>query len=359
MRLELTVWLTIALLLAAAATFAQDDDEAEDDTTDAGMSLEELLDLSAQAELDSLAAAEGGGTGFIRSWTRVPKASFMAGAQKVGYKSDLTNNMTLQDNSTIGQTLKISLDDYRAQEKIVEKRSATFNCSTASLHGLVGSLSLSDNWSKDEVTNSAGNTSVNKRDARQATASLRREDLELAGVAHDMVVNGSFNQQLAEQLNQRNDVSEGSLDGALRSDYRACDWLSMHTGLYAASQSGERSLGMETKPSSSGGDSLRAGVFYDRGPAVGGVTISRTSFNKRYLDYRRNANGIIDTIGAAEKIVQELERDDAVTMSWNNDLKAWGISLSSRLSRDFSENSFRASGVGMRERHQDTVNLGL
>ncbi len=348
-----------ALMLAAAPALAQEDGAADADTTAAVLSLADMLHLSAEVDPDSLAAANDEATGFIRSWTRVPKASFKAGMQKVGYTSDLSNTLSLCDNSNFSQTLKITLDDYRAQEKTMEKRSATLNYSTSSQRDLIGSLNLSDNWSKTEVTNSAGNTSVNKRDTRRAFASLKRDDLELAGVAHDMVVNGSFNQQLAEQLNQRNDISEAALDGALRSDCQARDWLSMHTGVYGRTNSGERSLGQETNPSSSSSDSLRAGVFYNRRVASGGVTISRSSFNKRYLDYRRNANGIIDTIGAAEKIIQELERDDAVTMSWDNDLRVWGVSLSSKLSRDFSENSFRASGVGMRERHQDALDLKL
>ena len=40
--------------------------------------------------------------------------------------------------------------------------------------------------------------------------------------------------------------------------------------------------------------------------------MASSNFDKRYLDYRRNANGIVDTIGVDEKIVQELETDDAV-----------------------------------------------
>ncbi|MBC8423168.1 hypothetical protein H8E07_03505 [bacterium] len=354
MRRASTLWLTTALLLVAASACAQEDGTAADDTTAFAPSLDEMLNLRAEADADTTTS-----TGFLKSWSRIPKASFKAGMQKVGYSSDLSNMMILGDNSTLSQQLRIALDDYRAQEKTSEKRSASFNYATDSQKALVGSLNLSDNWSKDEVTNSAGNTSINKRDARRASASLKRDGFSLAGTSHDVAVNGVVNQQLAEQLNQRNDISEASLDGALRSGYQARDWLSMHTGLYASSQSGERSLGEQTNPSSSGVDSLRAGVFYQRRFADGGVTIARSSFEKRYLDYRRNANGIIDTIGAAEKIVQELERDDAVTMAWSNELRIWGLNLTTKLARDFSENTFRASGVGIRERHQDTVDLRL
>jgi len=350
-----TIRFTAALLFVAACACAQDDGTADADTTVAPASLADALNLSADAVVDTTTAPSG----FLKSWTRTPKASFKAGTNKVGYTSDLGNTLILGDDSTISQTLKFSLDDYRAQEKSVEKRTGTFNYSTSAQRSLVGSLNLSDNWSKDEVTNNAGSTSVNKRDSRRATASLKRDDLELGGLVHDMAVNGAYNQQLAEQLNQRNDISEASLDGALRSDYQARDWLSMHTGLYASTRSGERSLGEQTNPSSSGGDSLRAGVFYQRRYADGGVTVARSSFEKRYLDYRRNANGIIDTIGVSEKIVQELERDDAVTVKWDNNLRIWGLNLASKLARDVSETGFRESGVGIRERHQDTVDLRM
>jgi len=46
-------------------------------------------------------------------------------------------------------------------------------------------------------------------------------------------------------------------------------------------------------------------------------------------------------------------------LSWENRIRLGRLSLSGRLSRDMSENSYRASGVGMRERHQDTVDLKM
>ncbi len=365
-----TARIAVVLLLSASAVFAEDEGVATADTLVAsaaaadttartGMSLSEILNLSTDVEALALAEDLEADEPFITSWTRAPKAAFSAKMQKVGYSSEFANGMTFRDKSSLTKKLALKLDDYRSQEKIVENRSGNVNYSTDNQRSLVGSFNLSDNWTRDEVTNSSGNTNVNQRETRMAMASLKRNDLSLAGIDNDIIVKGSYNQQLAEQLKQRNDISEASLDGALRSGFQAREWLSLHSGLYAMSKSGERSLALETNPSSTDGDSIRAGVFYERGVITGGMTISKSSFNKRYLDYRRNANGIVDTIGAIEKIVQELERDDAITMSWDNRIQLGGLSLSARLARDLSENSYRASGVGMRERHQDTVNLNM
>ncbi len=364
-----TSWWTIAALLWAVAACAQDSATAPADTlasaaTDtaaAAMSMQDILNLTdEQAALAGLLAEqEASRPPFIENWTIKPDAAFSAKMQKTGYTSNLSNTLELRDNSTLTQTMSLSLDDFRAQEKIVENRSAGLTYATDTQRALVGTLNLNEKWVRDEITNSVGTTNVNKRETRLAVAKLDRKDLELGGTSHDLSLNGAYTQQLAEQLGQRNDISEGSVDGALRSSYEPSDWLSVHSGVYARGESGERRLGIETKPSSASGDSVRAGVFYERGVLTGGMTISTSSFEKRYLDYNRSANGVVDTIGVAEKIVQELERDDAVTMRWSNTLLLWGVMLEGELARDMSENSFQASRVGTRERRQDTVDLTL
>lgn len=329
------------------------------DSARASLPMAEMLGLSADEAAVAQLQQEQGPAPFISSWTITPKAAYSAKMQKTGYTSDLTNSLTLRDKSSLSQRTSISLDDYRTQNKTVETRSGNLNYNTDGQRDLTGSLALSDNWTRDEITNSANTTNVNRRETRLANASLKRKDLELGGISHDMVVNGSYNQQIAEQIGQRNDISEAALDGALRSEYRPREWLSVHSGTYAMTKSGERSLGLESNPSSSSGDSLRVGVFYQRDAIFGGVTVAKSNFQNRYLDYNRNANGIPDTINVAQKIVQELERDDAVTLSWENTLQIGGLKVIGKVARDVSENSFRASRVGTRERRQDAADLRL
>ena len=360
--------LALLWLLAAAAGAAQDDPE----------------EAAAQAAADSLAAAESGaptlsglqrqavaaramiadttrvgGTPFVLSWARAADATVRAQMQKVDWEAGLVNSFALRDLSQITLDLGKAHEDYRSQEKLVDRRDGTLTYNTDALKSLTANLSLAQSWSRDEVTNSTGLTTANERDVRTANTTVQRTGLGLLGAQHDVNVRGTFTEQQAEQLGMRNDISEGQLDGALRSKLAAGDWLVLRTGLYGATQSGERSLGLETNPSSTSGDTLRVGAFYDRGAWTGGFALTRSNFDRRYLDYHRNANGVVDTIGVDEKIVQELESDDAMTLAWDNALRVWGVSFGAKLARDTSQNGFRASGIGRRERHQDRATLDL
>ncbi len=359
--------LALCWLLAAAAGAAQEADEdttgsaAADSAAAAGgtPALNELQRLLAEARAAAADTTLAGRPPFLMRWQRTAKGTVRAQMQKVDWEAGLTNNFALRDMSTVGLTLDKAHEDYRSQEKVVDRRNGSLAYATDSQRSLMGTLSLAQNWSRDEVTNTTGLTNANERDVRTANATVQRQDLGLFGALHNVHVRGTFTEQQAEQLGMRNDISEGQLDGALRSRIAAGDWLVLQTGLYGASQSGERSLGLQTNPSSTSGDTLRVGAHYDRGAWRGGFTVASSNFDKRYLDYRRNANGIVDTIGVDEKIVQELESDDAVTLTWDNALRVWGVSFGAKLARDMSQNGFRASGIGTRERHQDRANFDL
>ncbi|MBK6898926.1 MAG: hypothetical protein IPH09_06540 [bacterium] len=358
--------LALCWLLAAAGGAAQ---EASEDTTGTaaadsaaaagGPALSELQRLLAEARAAAADTTLTGGTPYLLRWQRSTKASVRAQMQKVDWQGGLTNNFALRDMSTVGLSLETAHEDYRSQEKLVDRRNGSLTYATDPQRSLLGSLSLAQNWSRDEVTNSTGLTNANERDVRTANALVQRRDLGLLGALHNLDVRGTFTEQRAEQIGMRNDISEGQLDGALRTKVAAGDWLVVQTGLYGATQSGERSLGLQTNPSSTSGDTLRAGAYFDRGGWRGGFTVTSSNFDKRYLDYRRNANGIVDTIGAVEKIVQELESDDAVTLAWDNVVRVWGLNFGAKLARDMSQNGFRASGVGTRERHQDRAAFDL
>ena len=359
--------LALLWLLAAAAGAAQDADEdttgtaAADSAAAAGgtPALSELQRLLSEARAEMADTTRVGRPPFLLRWQRSAEVTVRAQMQKVDLAAGLTNSFALRDLSLLSLDLDTAHEDYRSQEKVVDRRNGTLTYATDPQRSLLGSLALAQNWSRDEVTNTTGLTNANERDVRTANATVQRRDLGLLGARHDVNVRGTFTEQQAEQLGMRNDISEGQLDGAVRTKLAAGDWLFVNTGVYGATQSGERSLGLQTNPSSTSGDTLRAGAYYDRGFWRGGFTMTSSNFDKRYLDYRRNANGIVDTIGADEKIVQELESDDAMTLSWDNALRLWGVNFGARMSRDMSKNGFRASGVGTRERHQDRANLEL
>ena len=295
----------------------------------------------------------------ITSWTRQPKATLRSGAQKVTYGLDFASNLTLRDRSGFSFHATESYDDYRVQLKTIERRSGSFSYNRPSENGWVVGLNLDEQWSLDKTTNSLGLTNENRRDNRTARASLRRRDMAWAGLQHDLVVNGSIIDQKGQQLGKRNDHAERQLDALWQGVANPLSGVTLATGLYGMTNSGDRALGTATSPSSTSGDTLRAGLYYDRGPVKGSVDVRGSSFEKRYLDYRRNNNGIVDTLDTSEKIVQELESNDAVTIAWKNTLQLRRFSLKTEVSRDESENRFRASGVGTRKRHQEQVNATI
>ncbi len=295
----------------------------------------------------------------VTAWTRLAKGSLKAGAQKVTYGAELSSRITLRDQSGIDLKGTESYDDYRVQKKSVERRSGSLTYRAGGQEALQAQLALTDDWSLDKTINSLGATNANRRENRTATASLRRSQLLWAGIEHDLLLSGSVIDQKGIQLGQRNDHSERELAGAWRAVFSPDDGLKVAAGIYGMTNSGDRVLANQTSPSSTSGDTLRAGLFYDRGPVSGSFSVRSSSFDKRYLDYRRNNNGIIDTINTTEKIVQELERNDAVTLEWMNKLRLGRLTLETKLGRDVGENVFRASGVGTRKRHQDAARIAL
>ena len=295
----------------------------------------------------------------ITSWTRSPSASANAALRSVIFSGGFNNTFSFKDGSLMSQTGSLSHESYRTKETTSSKRDGTVTYRSPGKQLLSYDLTLLENWNEEEITNTTGQTTINRRDFKQAQAGIGAQDIVLGGVTHDLDLTGATTNQAGVQQNQRNDFSEASLAGALRSSWEPLEGLRFKTGAFTMTESGERSLGVQTNPSSANGDTLRAGVGYRRGRLIGSVTVKNSNFEKRYLDYRRNANGVIDTIGATEKIVEELESNDAVTFEWSNEVHAGSAVLKVLGSRDISENSYLRSGVGVKERRQDMADVSL
>lgn len=342
---------TIALLLVAATV-----------TTAPARAEDAPADSTATAYEDSIAALFQAQQAepvvpFITSWDRKPSFKTRATMRSVNVTGAFDNDLLLRGGHRLNQKFSMGHEDYRTQEKFVDKRDANVTYSLPQDGFAEGTLNLIQNWSEDHITNSSGSTTVNKRDYRQARVTAKKEEFELGGLLHDLSFNASATDQQAEQQNQRSDFSESRLDGHLASQWTPADGVTFHTGAFAMTEAGERALGLETNPSSADGDSLRAAVGVKRGGWVSSISFESSSFRKQYLDYRRNTNGVVDTIGVDQKIVEELERDDAVVLAWRNDLDLGPVKVSANVIRDVSENSFRMSGVGTREKRTDTSDL--
>jgi hypothetical protein len=295
---------------------------------------------------------------FLVSWTREPKVGMSAKVRLVSYYGNFNNNLVLEQGASVSQQASYSSEDYRKQDKTVEKRDGSLLFRGGQSLPVETQIRMNWNWSEDRTVNSAARANVNRRDFKQALLSATKSDLETGPVTHSIALTGSLDDQRGENQRQRNDFSEGRLDGALRSRAEPVTGVALATSLYRQHSAGNRALAGLTSPSSADTDSLTGGVFWDRGRLSGSFTVRNSSFRKRYLDYNRNANNLIDTISpGVRKVVEELERQDAVSLEWTNRLR-WGrLGLGADLARDLDEQNYRASGAGLREKHQDHVNL--
>ncbi len=225
-------------------------------------------------------------------------------------------------------------------------------------------LDLTGNWdwSEDITVNRGGLSNLDQRDAKRAALTLSRTEITLGGVRNDVLVAADVIDQKAENQGQRNDLAEGSLNGALRSRARLADGVSLATRLYGVKRDGESTLADFTNPTSTTGDTLGAGVYYDRSVLKGSVVVSQANYDKRYLDYRRNSSGIIDTLFVPEgesKVVEELQEKDYTTIKWDNAIRLGRARLNGKLTRDMDTEQYRFSQVGFRERFRDEANLSL
>jgi len=81
----------------------------------------------------------------------------------------------------------------------------------------------------------------------------------------------------------------------------------------------------------------------------GQIVITRSNFASEYLDFRRNENGLVDTLNldpGVPRIVNETETKDGITLGWENELRLGSLGFESDLSRTTGQTDFEASLVG-------------
>ncbi|MHB8080142.1 MAG: hypothetical protein ACYDIE_12915 [Candidatus Krumholzibacteriia bacterium] len=320
-----------------------------------GNSLSDLTVRAQGAPADSLAQAAPPPPArpFIVSWDWTPTAHLSSGVRTVRWEGGLGSDLVLRDLSVLNAKLGWSRENYRQQTKTVESRDGTLHFADASGPRFRKDLTLTRNWSEDRTVNTAGNANINRRDFRQALASLDSLILDTGAIRHSLRLAGRLDKQKQSSLGIPNDFSERNGNAGLRSRYWAAPGVVVVANAYGERAGGTRTLGRETSSSSSSGDTLGAFVGYTRRVLSGAVSARMVNYDRRYLDYRRNANGIIDTLGAVQKIVQELEQNDALAFEWRNTVTLGALSLDATVGRDLKKDSYAASGAGRREDHQD------
>ena len=135
--------------------------------------------------------------------------------------------------------------------------------------------------------------------------------------------------------NQRNDFNEGNAGRGTPVGHDHHRGVTIAGRVYGMALQGDRLLGTTTEP-----------LFRQRRhPGVRGLLRAvlrqrsggrhRSNFEKKYLDFKRNSNGLIDTVGLDEddKVVNELETTDALSYELENNFRFGRVGFMTRLTR--------------------------
>ncbi|HOX25658.1 MAG TPA: hypothetical protein PLL30_11185 [Candidatus Krumholzibacteria bacterium] len=310
--------------------------------------------LPAAAGLDTLSSA------WFRDCTNRPEAGIKADVTKVSYFGSLANSVLAASGGKITDTYRWGWDTYRRQVKTVETRSALAAYDSGELLPFTLTLQASVDWANDLTTNTGGSTNQNKRETRRGGFSIGKSGVATGRVTHSIRAGGYVNDFRSINQQQRNDTNEGEVSAAVRSKLAIAEGLSCAARLYGIKRDGDSNLAGFASPSSTSGDTLGADAYYVRRVATGQITLSQSAFDRRYLDYRRNSNGLIDTTNlpeGASKVIRELEEQDAWSLRWDNILQLGWARVSSKFEHKFAKQQYDLSLVGRKDRSEDLMDL--
>lgn len=316
-----------------------------------------LAQAAAQAAADSIAAAAG----FLQSLTFSPVAGVRANVRQYTYYADLTTTANLAKAATASQALNWSWEEYRKQDKTVENRKGSLDYNFGRQLPLVTTIKANRDWSEDRTTNTAGFANLYKVDNKMVLFSASQQKVRALGLLHSVNLGGNYTDQASLNLDQRNDFREGTGGANVQSGWEALPGVSVVGRLAGTTTGGTRLLAGLSSPSSAAGDSLGLGVYVTRGIGSAFFEMTRSNFEKKYLEFRRNANGLVDTVGLDEdeKVVSELETRDAVAMKLDYKL-AYGAFKSEFTGTHMTDDQDLAAGLaGLKQRAADDANLKL
>lgn len=298
---------------------------------------------------------------FFHTITNRPTAGIKSDVRVNRYYGELGTTLGMEAGSTFTNTASYSWDAFRQQDKTIEARGEKFTYSAGKLLPFTVTSSGSWDWSEDQTTNNAGLSNLSKRDLKLGSLRVNQPKFDLGPLKAILNSGVAINDQKSTNQNQRNDFSEASLDGGGQLGARIAPGVMVATRAYGKTLTGDRTLGENKAPSSATGDSLGAGIYFQRSFTTGRLAVTRSNFDKKYLDYKRNSTGQIDTVGLDEfdKVIDELETQDAVTVEFENKLRLGRLGLNASLSHSTDELAYRASGVGSKERQTDDATFAL
>lgn len=358
-RVCLGWWLAVGLTLASVCPVHAQSDRTETAAADSAAAATNRLSQAQQAAAEQppdTNTTSTLGTGFLLSITNRPKAGLRANVREYTYYSELETALTLARAATFTNKVEWSYADSRKQEKTVENRKANFNYNFGQQTPLTTSLRGSWDWKEDRTTNSAGTFNLNKIDRKSMSLTASKSKFEMAGLTNTFKLGASADDQASENLGKSNDLQEGTLYAGLQSGLAIAEGITLAGRVYGTATAGDRLLGQETKPSSAQGDSVGVGVYYDRNFGTGRVALSRSNFERKYLQYNIGANGLVDTsVNVVDKVVDELETKDALTLDFEHKFRLGRLGVQTKASRTTSDLDYVVSGVGLKEQLADQV----
>ncbi len=300
-------------------------------------------------------------TSFLVGLKNTPKAGIKTNVTSYMYYGDFTNIITMAQGATMTNKVSYSWSEFRQQIKTNEKRSANSSYNTGRTLPFMATLKGSWDWNEDNTINAGGFENVSKRDYKSAGLLFSKPQLRIGGMRLTLKSSAGMNDQKSINQNRRNDVAESYLDGGMQVGTDVFEGVTVAGRLFGRATGGDRSLGEDTAPSSSTTDTLGIGVYYDRNFSSGRVSLTRGNYDRKYLDYKRDTNGLIDTVGLAEddKVVDEMEIKDALTLSLVNETRFLGLTMATTLSQTSDESDFSISRVGFKERLQQEAEFAL
>ncbi len=342
----------------SAGGSAQTDTLSAETATGLGQAISEVLNQE-QADQDGSIVRTHTSGPYFSGFVNAPKAGAKANVRQNTYYGELVSTLSMRANSSFTNTFKWSFDEYRKQNKNVERRSNTFNYNLGQTLPVILRLDGNWSWSHDKTVNTAGFKNLFATDNKSLRLAGSQTKLRAAGLTHSYTFGASIDDRVSENQGTANNANEGTIDGGLQTGWTIRPGLVVAGRIYGSARTGDKTLGLQESPSSTNGDSLGIGVYYDQGFTNGRVAVTRSSFRKKYLDFKKNSSGLIDTVGVDEalKIIDEIETRDAVSIEFENNFRIGPVSFTGALTRTTDDLDYAVNGQGLKERLLDVVAL--
>lgn len=212
---------------------------------------------------------------------------------------------------------------------------------------------------RDENRPVTGDPIVLELESRNASASLDGLHDLPAGFTHRWAVAGDVEDVDQSNRNVRNDRSLAS--AGLSSIWTRTSEAGEVKARYGYKRStGDRLIRGITQDATVEVDTLQAKFALLSLPRTNlDLDLTRSTFFEERLDFRRNANGVIDTVGVVDPVGEEREVSENYAMILNGSARVLpSLNLTSRRSYDFEQTTFRLSDQRLTEQVNQATNLG-